>query len=146
MSAFRFSLQKVLEWRRTQMEVEEARLRQHAALAELEQLRSNLEAAAFDAESSVREQNEVAGFDLAALEAFHRHVERRRRHLDAQRAARERQIAEQKETLLEARRRYRLLENLRDRRLYEWRAAVDREVENFAGEAYLAGFTRRARR
>jgi hypothetical protein len=35
-----------------------------------------------------------------------------------------------------------LLEKLRERRWEEWRAAADREVEQFAAENYLAGLVR----
>jgi len=44
---------------------------------------------------------------------------------------------------VEAQRRARLLEKLRGRRLEEWRMAGDREMENFAGEAFLARWRKR---
>jgi hypothetical protein len=40
--------------------------------------------------------------------------------------------------MLEARRRCRLLERLRERRWDEWKAAADRELEETAAESYLA--------
>jgi len=48
------------------------------------------------------------------------------------------QIAAQQVRIIEAQRRARLLEKLRSRRLEEWRVAGEREMENFAGEAFLA--------
>ena len=39
--------------------------------------------------------------------------------------------------MLEARRRCRLLEKLKERRLAEWRAAAEREIEALAAEAFL---------
>jgi hypothetical protein len=48
------------------------------------------------------------------------------------------QIAARQARIVEARRRARLLEKLRGRRLEEWRIAGEREMENFAAEAFLA--------
>jgi hypothetical protein len=45
--------------------------------------------------------------------------------------------------MLEARRRLRLLERLKDRRMAEWRAARDKELEELASESYLAKWQRR---
>ena len=70
-------------------------------------------------------------------------VRLKEQRIAAQRAAREQDLARQRQTMLEARRRYRLLERLRDRRWEEWRAAASRELENFASESYLAQWTRR---
>jgi hypothetical protein len=45
MTAFRFRLQKVLDWRHTQLELEEARYRQAiAAVAEIDRARATLAA------------------------------------------------------------------------------------------------------
>jgi hypothetical protein len=45
--------------------------------------------------------------------------------------------------MLEARRRLRLLERLRERRLAEWCSARDKELEDLVSEAYLAKWKRR---
>jgi hypothetical protein len=45
--------------------------------------------------------------------------------------------------MLEARRRCRLLERLKEHRLTEWTAERDREVEEIAAESYLARWSRR---
>jgi hypothetical protein len=44
--------------------------------------------------------------------------------------------------MLEARRRFRLLERLKDRRMAEWKQAGDREIEEVAAESYLARWSR----
>jgi hypothetical protein len=44
---------------------------------------------------------------------------------------------------LEARRRCRLLERLRERRWTEWQLARDRELEELASDSYLAQWNRR---
>ena len=71
MTAFRFSLQKVLDWRRTQLDLAEARYKQQAAaLAELDRVRGEIEAAGVQAEAEVRNGGQVQGPDLAALGSF----------------------------------------------------------------------------
>ena len=47
--------------------------------------------------------------------------------------------------MLEARRRCRLLERLKERRLAEWTTARDHEVEEIAAESYLARWSQRRR-
>ena len=44
--------------------------------------------------------------------------------------------------MLEARRRCRLLERLKERRLAEWTTARDRELDELASESYLAKWNR----
>ena len=143
MTPFRFPLEKILHWRRVQLELEENELqRQAAALAELDRVRAELEAAAIRTELQVREWSPLSGRDLAALSGFRLHVQHEERALAARRAERQKQLDAQQQAMLEARRRCRLLERLRERRLAEWRLASDRELEQFAGECYLAGVVR----
>ena len=143
MKAFRFPLEKALEWRRKQLELEQTRFRQQAAaLAELDRSRAELEATAIRAEVQVRAWNPLAGTDLAALAGFRGFVEKQERTLAARRAECEHSLEVRKSAMLEARRRCRLLEKLRERKWAEWRAEADREAEQFAAECHLAGMVR----
>jgi len=143
MTGFRFPLKRVLDWRRTQLELEEARYKQQAAeLAALERARAEMEAAGIRAEVQVREWNPVAGRDLAALGAFRRKVKSREAEIALRRVECARKLDEQQKVMLEARRRCRLLEKLEERRLTEWREARDRELDDLATESYLAKWAR----
>lgn len=145
MTSFRFPLQRVLEWRRTQLEIEETRFRQAtAAVAEVERLMAEAEAAGVRAEVQIRQWRPVTGGDLWALDGYRFHVRARERELEAARAERKRKAAAQQAVMLEARRRLRLLERLRERRLEEWRAAEAAELETLASESYLARWARLA--
>ena len=53
-----------------------------------------------------------------------------------------RELAKQQAAMLEARRRCRLLERLKERRWSEWKLAADRELEQAASESYLARWGR----
>lgn len=144
MRAFRFRLEKVLAWRRTQLELEDAKLkRQISALAELDRAESELEATAIRSELQVRDWSPISGNDLAALSSFRLHVQNREKEIATRRAEALQQLAAQQQAMLEARRRCRLLERLEERRRAEWQAAADREVEQLAAESYLSGLVRR---
>jgi len=145
MNGFRFRLAKVLEWRRTELSLAETRFRrQTAAVAALDQARAALDASAVHAEMLVRDASRIEGADLAALDAFRGHVARRRAALLASRAQAQRELNALQVAMLEARRRFRLLERLRDRRLAEWKEASDRELDQMASESHLAALARRA--
>ena len=148
MKSFRFSLDRVLDWRRMQLEIEENRLRQYAAaLAAVDRARAELEVQAVSVDAEIRRWTSVAGGDLSALEEFRRGVREQEATLATRRADAAREVALQQAAMLEARRRCRLLERLKDRRWSEWKAAEDREVDELAAESWLAqhgrGGTRR---
>ncbi len=143
METFHFQLERVLEWRRTQLELEQSRLRSvTAGLAELDRQRAELEAAGVKAELSVRGAA-VSGADLAALGEFRGALRKRKNEIASRRAAQVQKVAAQEGALREARRRCRLLERLKERRTAEWRAAEDRELESLGSESFLAGWNRR---
>ena len=143
MTQFRFRLEKVLEWRRLQLEREEARFRSQAdALAAIERSRAELEAAGIRAEAQVREWNPLAGNDLAALSAYRAHVRKSEIRLAEEREACRLELAARKRTLLEAQQRCRLLERLKERRFAEWREDLDRELQELASESFLARWDR----
>lgn len=146
MKRFSFRLEKALDWRRQQLELEENRYkRQAAGLADLDRARAELEASAIRAEVQVRAWTPLAGRDLGALARFREHVSHTERSLAARRAVCESRLREQGKVMLEARRRCRLLERLREQRWDQWRADCDRELEQFAAECFLAGVARQRR-
>jgi flagellar export protein FliJ len=141
---FQFRLQRVLEWREKQLELEDARFKQQvAAIASLEQARADLQSAGLQAEMQLRSSEAISGHDLSALAGFRRYIQTQSRDLDARRAEAQKNLEAQQKVMLEARRRCRLLERLKDRRLAEWQAACDRELDELASESFLAGWVRR---
>jgi hypothetical protein len=146
MKNFRFRLERVLEWRRTQLELEQARLQhQMKELLELDSARANIEAAGISAEIEVRGWHPLTGSDLTALAAFRRHVIGKEKQIDGRREEARRRLDVRKAAMIEARRRSELLERLKQRRLAEWQAAAARELEELAAQSYLARFTTRGR-
>lgn len=145
MTNFRFRLDKVLAWRRTQLQLAEVEFRREAgALALLDQALAELEARGARTEVEVRDWSPLSGSDLAALDGFRRYVGRHGKELAAKRAEQARKLAEREQAMLEARRRCRLLERLRERRLEEWQAEDKRELEQLAAESHLARLARQS--
>ena len=139
MKSFQFPLEKALAWRRTQLELEEVRYKQQlAALAGLDRQRAEVEASGIRAEIQVREWNPVAAGDLSALGSFRRHVKHQESEIARRRFEAAQKLADQQKVMLEARRRCRLLEHLKERRLAEWTVERDRELDQVAAESFLA--------
>ena len=139
MTGFRFPWQKMLDWRRTQLALEEAKFRQAVeAVAAVDRARAEVAAAAVKAELEVRGWEKVAGRDLHALGDYRLHVHSQEQVLARRRAECARHAAAQEAAMLEARRCCRLLERLRERRLAQWTAEQARELEALASESYLA--------
>jgi uncharacterized sporulation protein YeaH/YhbH (DUF444 family) len=144
MKSFRFPLEKALDWRRIQLELEEVRYKQQAGeLAGLDRQRADVEASGIRAEIEVREWRPILAGDLTALGDFRLHVKARESAIARLRFDAAQKLAEQQKLMLEARRRCRLLERLKERRLAEWTVERDHELEEIAAESYLARWSRR---
>uniref|UniRef100_Q02C60 Flagellar FliJ protein n=1 Tax=Solibacter usitatus (strain Ellin6076) TaxID=234267 RepID=Q02C60_SOLUE len=139
MKTFHFPLEKALEWRRIELELEEARYKQQSAeLTALDRRRAEIEASGIRAEIQVREWTPVAAGDLSALGSFRVRVKNDEAELAGRRAECQRKLADQQKQMLEARRRCRLLERLKGRRLADWKHTRDSELEQIAAESYLS--------
>ena len=143
MQNFRFSLEKILSWRRTELQAEEARLAAlFAERSRLDGAREQIRAARDSASSRLIEAGTIDGADLASLSGFLRRMENELIALDRQRAQSGEAILKQRVRVVEFHRRVRLLEKLKDRRLGEWRLAWQRETDSLASEAFLARWHR----
>ena len=143
MKPFRFPLQRMLDLRSTQLEIEQAHYKQCLeAVGALDRARAQLEAAGIQAEVQVRKWSPLAGGDLAALATFRGAVRRREQAIAKRRGAAAQAAAAQMTVMLHAQRRCRLLERLRERRLTEWRTQADKDLEILAAESYLARWPR----
>ncbi|MGD0667920.1 MAG: hypothetical protein ABSB23_10175 [Bryobacteraceae bacterium] len=139
MNAFRFPLEKVLAWRRGELALAELKFQQlTAAVAAVDKALAELETAGIRAEILVRDWSPVCGRDLAALGNFRLHVRKKNVELAARRAECAERLAAGRSAMLEARRRLRLLERLKERRFEAWRLARDKDLEDLASESYLA--------
>ena len=110
MKAFHFPLDRVLVFRRLELELAESHFKkQAAALDELDRRHAELEAEGIRTEIQVREWKPVSGGDLAALGSFRLRIRIDERDLTARRAACREELAKREAAMLEARRRLRHL-------------------------------------
>ena len=144
MKAFQFPLQRALDWRRTQLEVAQARVQQQlAALTAIDNARAELGSQGQRVEWEVRQFGQLQGGDLSALGEYRLNLKARARQLAGERVECQKELAARQNTMTEARRRCRLLERLKARRLAEWQSAADRELDELAADSYLAQWARR---
>jgi flagellar export protein FliJ len=143
MKSFRFSLQRVLDWRTLQMRQQEEKLGAlQNTLAGIVYRENELMAAQVRSESSLLGLTSIDGSDLRALAAFQLRMQSERASLKAARSQCEAQVVEQRKLLLKARRDYRVLEKLKERRFRAWSYLSDRETEETAAEAYISRWVR----
>jgi flagellar export protein FliJ len=143
MKAFRFPLEKVLGWRHLQMRAEEEKLAALQEQMEVLTRRANaLAAAEMNSKLEVLNAPAVQGSHLHALTAFQARVQKERAVLAVETVQCERRITIQRARLLKARKDYRVLEKLRERRKDAWTYSFNQETENAAADAHLSKLIR----
>lgn len=145
MKRFHFPLERVRRWRAEQADLEELKLEQLASeLNRIRQQKRCIENDRLSNEKEILTQTSIPATDLQNLDDYR--VFTRNRIQDAENRERKAEalMIEQRQRVIEARRRAELLERLKRKALEEWEAANDREQEGLAAELYLAKLTRRA--
>jgi flagellar export protein FliJ len=140
---FQFSLEKVLRWRGVELTSEEAKLK--AMLQEqthLQTLLAEVSAERSKLISSLGAIPDLRGDDLRTLTACGLRLRRTAENLAQQLLRCGRELAKQRRSYSEAKRRVRLLEELRDRRLQEWKYQEAALLEELASESFLANWNR----
>lgn len=143
MTQFHFRLARVLEWYRKQCQIEEERLRlctERATQARTALERHQKSVLARQMEVLQSPQPQVR--ELAALVPFRNRAKQHEVQLRQKYQRCEQEADQQRAVALAAQRRLRLVEKLRDRRLSEHQYEADRELEELASEAHLAGLAR----
>jgi flagellar export protein FliJ len=146
MGRFHFPLDRVLRWRSLEFALEQAKLKRLGQ----EQIRLQMQAAALGAEKSKLGASIVTlpdprGDDLRAMVGYGASLRRRAEKLAEMRTRCERDLATQKKRYNEAKQRVQLLEELRERKLSEWRYEQGQQLEALAAESYLSGWNRERR-
>jgi hypothetical protein len=139
MSAFQFRLDRVLEWYRTKLQLEQSRLAAClAALHMVQERNARLQAERLAAEREAISGSSILARDLAYLGSYRTRAKKDATKMEQERVSLERVLSDQRAAVLSAQRRVRLVEKLRERRLSEHRHAEDQALENLAAEAYLS--------
>jgi hypothetical protein len=143
MARFHFPLEKVLRWRLVQFAAEEAKQKKLL----LEQVQLQTLGAELGVEksklcSSLVTLSDLRGEDLRAMTAYSLRLKRLAETIAEQTARCERNLAVQRKKYRDAQQRCRLLEELKARRVAEWRQEQSRQLETLASESYLANWNR----
>lgn len=101
-----------------------------------------LSAAELRSEWSVRKPEPVDARELHALSAFQARARKLHESLVQEKERCEKQVAAQRARLVKARKDFRVLEKLKERRHKTWLYLTDREIENLAAESHLSKIIR----
>lgn len=145
MKAFQFPLDRVLSWRQAQLSLEETALqRLNAELVvvgrDLAECLGRL--AATQTSLVIGNPVPISGMALAELEQVGIWTARRERELSKKAEKLQEAILAQTRALVEARRRVRLLESLKQRRREDWVAEETRELDELAADSAVAAWRR----
>jgi flagellar export protein FliJ len=143
MKRFEFRLERVRDFRRQQLELEQAKLeRLDAERRELEAESSRLAHETARTRDSLMVTTSAEARELVTADLYLRHLADARKRHDARVTAFAPRMCKQKEAVLEARRRVRLMEKLEEKQFRDWKTEADREQENLASELFLARWNR----
>lgn len=139
MKKFLFPLGRVLDWRRAQARLEEAKL--HRLYAELQTLTARSAALVEEQTQSERallSAGSISGADLAALDTFKKGVAAEQARLALAASTCRQRIQLQIQIAMQKRRDARLIEKLEQRKLTAWKAGLLKEIDQQAEELHLA--------
>ena len=138
MKRFEFSLGRVLDLRRQQASVEQARLQALLrTFQQLHALKAALNKQLADSRNSLQ-TSPTTGEDLRLFVEFDRHIHARCARIDRDIQLVHRQVQEQRIKTQNADRQVKLLEKLKGKKLAEWTHLHDKELEELASDSYLA--------
>ncbi len=141
MQAFRFRLDKVLDWYTRQYQLEEARFAVClAALVEARKAIAALHAERLAVEQDMLSRHQFPAREFAALGLYRLRAGVREVALEEDRGRAEAQVAEQRLKVQAAQRRVRLLEKLKARKLADHTYEETRELELLAADSFFAKY------
>lgn len=143
MKAFRFNLQRVLEWREMQVKAAEEKLSQlQHQLTSFQQQEVSLRNGFDMAEKQALAQPTMSGADLHTLAGFRESTFKQIKALQVKQQEYSVLVADQRERMIKVRRDFKVLEKLKEQRRRSWNYLNDRELEETAAEVFLANWTR----
>jgi len=143
MARFQFSLDKVLRWRVLELAAEEAKLKRLVQQEQhLQARRAAMSLHRTEVAESPGTMSDVTGTDLRSVTVYGLRLRREAEILALELMKCQRELAAQRKNYNEAKRRARLLEELKERKLEEWNYEQGRLLEELASESFLANWNR----
>jgi hypothetical protein len=139
MKKFVFPLSRVMDWRKTHVQLEQAKLeRMNAELQDLESRAAILRADVERSHRALVVSRAATGAELSALDAYRRSAAAQCGLLETSALGCRKRIAAQLDVIIQRRREVRLLERLHDRKFSAWTADYAKEIDQQADELHLA--------
>ena len=139
MRRFQFPLERVRRWRSEQANLEELKLQQlRAELDSLAAEKHKVQEELASTETQLLAQQSLFPLDLESLDSYRFFVRSRVRDIGQRERACDAKVAAQRQQVIEARRKFELLDRLRTSALQEWTAASAKEQEDLTAELFLA--------
>ena len=143
MTPFRFRLQHVLGVRRTQFQMAQSEYRQaEGRLRAIQAQHSALALTKSETRNSVARLPVATGMMLEPLTYWFHWTETEAHRLIKLEQSLTQDVQKRRGVMVEADRKVRLLEKLRDDRHVEWKVAFDREIEEIAADAVNCRYAR----
>jgi hypothetical protein len=143
MTNFRFPLQRVLSFRETQLSIEQAALERLAAeLRAVVTALGELDSRAAREAEYLRLTRSFSGADVAGIAEAREWITREKKRLLARMAECERAVSAKTAEVMEAQRRVRLVERLKERRHASFIEDENRALEELAGDSALGAWRR----
>jgi flagellar biosynthesis chaperone FliJ len=145
MTAFRFRLQRVLTIYEKRARIEEDRLRViFSDISRVDSDQAQIRSTREDTERNIAESVAISAADIAALAGFIEGTRRDLAALDQKRIQCHGFLKDQQSKVNALRTKIRLLEKLKDRRLFEHDVEVQKELEELAADAFRSASFREA--
>jgi flagellar export protein FliJ len=136
---FTFTLARVRDFRRQQLEIEEAKLQKLLVERhELEAESSRLQGETSRTRTSLMVTRSAEAQELVAADLYLQRLGIAQKSLAGKIADWQARARQQQSAIVEARRRVRLLEKLEKKQLTAWKQAADRTQENLSAELFRA--------
>ena len=147
MKRFAFPLERIRQFRKTQIDLEYAKLQRlfeevRVLDASVASLHSTVDEARSPILASATKGQALYGSDLARIDDYQLYAKQQAEILGKQKQQLLKRVEAQRERLVEARKSFSLLDKLKDRALENWQQEYNKELETLASELYLAKFNR----
>jgi flagellar export protein FliJ len=139
MKKFAFPLGRVMDFRRTQALLEEAKLEGlYAGLRAIDSREVAMIKQSVEAEKTLRSTPSVTGHDLGLFNSYRQGMKAEQKRIDKVRAECRARIEGQVAVVMVKRREVKLLEHLKKQKFEKWEKEMFKEIDQQAEDAYLA--------
>jgi flagellar FliJ protein len=139
MKKFDFPLDRVMDFRRIQVRLEEAKLEVlYTGLRAIDAREVSLIQQKAKSEKALKSADSVTGQDLQLFDSYGRAMREELKRMDKTRVECRKRIAAQLAVVVVKRREVKLLEHLKEQKLDKWEEEMSKEIDSQAEEAYLA--------